>query len=119
MIEQPFTYSFTGRFTNRKHRQVDKSIFVLPDAPFRLKSVMLHTVVGTVFLRLKDISTSFVSTENMHMDRFPWPIFPEMLFHPGSKIQFSVRLPESVNIGKKRPKFHLVLMGTKVYDVSV
>lgn len=117
MIEQHFTYVFTGCFTNRKHRQVDEAIVVLPDAPFRLKSVMFHSSVGTVFLQLKDISSSMVSTESIGMDRFPWPIFPEMLFQPKREIPFSVRLPEGVNVGRKRPRFHLMLMGTKVYDV--
>ena len=116
-MEQPFNYVFTGRFTNRKHRQIDSTITVMPDAPFKLRGVMFYTAAGPVLLRLEDISPSMLPTENMGMDKYPFPIFPEMLFKQRSEIRFSVKLPSDTNIGRKRPKFQLMLIGTKVYDV--
>ena len=103
-------YTYAGSFTNLKRRQVEFSIALESDARYELHAIH-HTIqTGKILFKLPDLSTSWIE-----LDDFPWPLVPVQEYQPCATVRCAVSLPEDLNIGRRRPRFVVQLMGVKVY----
>jgi hypothetical protein len=104
-------YTCEGNFTNRINRQVQFDITIDADAPYELQAIHHTTTTGPIRFKFCDLQLHWIN-----LDEFPWPLVPAKLYGPSEVIRFAVSLPDDLNIGRKRPRFIVQLMGVKVYS---
>jgi hypothetical protein len=115
-LRSPYSYIYTGRFTNRKWREVQFKMLLQSDAVFELHALTAYTKKHVVFsIRLPDIVESSIPSEICGDATFPWPIMPPCLFKPGKFLRCQVRLDEKVDLGRKRPTFEVIFHGINKY----
>lgn len=112
---RPFYYAYRGNFTNHKHRTVT---FELPITErYELQAIQLASVSGhELMYKIPELMVDWsiwVGISNV-----PYPIFPPVLYDPGKLFKCSVRLPDGLDVGRKRPAFIFQLLGNKIVTVD-
>jgi hypothetical protein len=111
ITRRPYFYTYSGNFTNRKRREVEFSIAIEPDAErYELHGVHCSTQTTCVLVKFPQLSGAWLT-----LDDFPKPIIPPAELAPGSVLKCITCLPLGKDVGRKRPRFTIQLMGTMVY----
>ncbi len=108
---RPFYYVYRGNFTNHKHRTVTFELSITER--HELQAIQLVSPSGhQLVYKIPELMEDWL----MWFGDSPYPIFPPVLYDPGKLFKCSVRLPDGLDVGRKRPAFIFQLLGNKKYD---
>jgi hypothetical protein len=116
---RPYTYWWGKRFTNRKHRTIEIIVPIEADGNFNLATVLNVTDEAIRFsLTVRDPEGRPISTKPIPWQALPRTyigrtIVPEIPYPAGSHVKLTAQLDPDINVGRKRPRCSLALMGYK------
>jgi hypothetical protein len=118
-MKSPFAYVAWFQFTNRKHREIEHIVRILPDADFEAYQIQVVSELPFFFQLFDDqsrpLSCEFVPSEVFRGVCGP-PLIPQARYHAGSALVIRAKLPDGLDIGRKRPSGGLQIIGMKVYE---